>query len=239
MSATFTLDTREFQKAIREYVAATGKDSADAINRQARNFAIKCIGTSKKSKGAAAIRALKSESWWPKMIASIMSKQAGSLAGSKIFQAQAMASKRAAGIKSGKNKGSFKLDKEEQSFSKEANRLSTSILKSRTGAISFLRFFFRVLAARMTQFSKGGSIPSGKAFQGFQNQVTPATPKKLSVSMGASYGFKKRGAGSAAGAEKELQSAMTAALPATVADMTTYTEKQLSKRASQFSGKKS
>ena len=90
----------------------------------------------------------------------------------------------------------------------------------------------------MTQFAKGGSIPSGKAFSGFQSKATPATPQRLAVSMSTEYGFKKRGMGSAAGAEKELQKAMTEALPVTVADMKQYTEKQLSKRASQYSGKR-
>jgi len=238
MSAGIQLETREFQRAIQEYVAATGKDSADAINRQARNFAIKCIGTTKQSKGAAAIRALKGESWWPKLIAKIMAKQAGSSAASKIMQAQWAAQKRAAGLKAGKSKGAFKLDAEERSYAKMANQLSNSVLKSRTGAISFLRFFFRVLAARMTQYSKGGSIPSGKNFPGFRQTVVPASPRKLSIRMEATYGFKKRGTGSAAGAEKELQTAMTVALPATVQDMKQYTAQQLAKRAKQYSGRK-
>jgi hypothetical protein len=238
MSVALRLDTREFNRAMQEYIAATGKDSAEAINRQSKNFAIKCLGTVKKSKGAAAIRALKDEPWWPKMVASIMVKQAGSLAGSKIMQAQWAAAKRSAGIKAGKHKNAFKLDREEQSYAKEARRISAAILKSRAGAISFLRFFFRAMAAKMTQYSKGGSIPSGKAFSGFQSQVTPATPGKLSVVMSTSYGFKRRGAGSAASAEVELQKAMTAALPVTVADMRTYTAKQLAKRARQYSGRK-
>ena len=203
MSVALKLDTREFTRAMQEYIAATGKDSAEAINRQSKNFAIKCLGTVKKSRGAAAIRALKDESWWPKMVASVMVKQAGSASGSKIMQAQWASAKRSAGIKAGKNKNSFKLDKEEQSYAKEARRISSAILKSRTGAISFLRFFFRAMATRMTQYSKGGSIPSGKAFTGFQSQATPATPGKLSVVMSTQYGFKRRGAGSAAGAEAE------------------------------------
>jgi hypothetical protein len=56
--------------------------------------------------------------------------------------------------------------------------------------------------------------------------------------MEATYGFKKRGTGSAAGAEKELQTAMTVALPATVQDMKQYTAQQLAKRAKQYSGRK-
>ena len=238
MSVALKLDTREFQRAIQQYVAATGKDSAGAINRQARNFAIKCISSTKQAKGSAAIRALQGESWWPKMIAKVMAKQAGAAAGSKIMQAQWAAQKRAAGIKAGKHKNAFKLDAEERSYAKYARKLSSQILKSRTGAITFLRFFFRVLAARMTQYTKGGSVPAGKNFPGFQQHIIPATPKKLTLRMDASYGFKRRGSGSAAGAEKELQAAMMVALPATVQDMRQYTARQLEKRARQYSGRK-
>lgn len=227
MSTSLRLDTREFQQAIREYVAATGKDSAEAINRQARNFAIKCISATKPSKGAAAIKAIQNETWWPKVVAKIMAKRGGSEAASKTYQAQwaKMAST------------SRGMSKEEKSYAKYAAKLSKSILGQRTAAITFLRFFFRSLAQRMSSFSKGGSVPGGKAFPGFAVKVTPAAPKRLSVSMDNTYKFKKRGSKSADGAERLLQQAMTVALPATVADMKQYTEDQLTKRARQYSGK--
>ncbi len=234
---SFRLDTREFQQAIAQYSDATGKSNAESLNRAARNFAIKCISSTKKSKGAAAIRALQNTDWWPKVIAKIVSHQAGKSAGSKALQAQWANRKRQEGIKSGKHKKAFMLDAEERSYVKYAKQISNQVLRSRTAAITFLRFFFRVLAAKMTGISKGAAIPSGKNFTGFSPTVRPATDKKLSVALSNSYAFKRRGTKSASGAEKELSRAMAAALPATVDDITQYASKQLAKRARQYSGK--
>jgi hypothetical protein len=237
MSVALKLDTREFQQAMQEYVAATGKDSAYALNRGARNFAIKCVMSTKQSKGSAAIRALANEPWWPKMIASIVAKKSGASAGTKSYQAQWASRVRAQGIKMGKHKGAFKLDEQERSYAKEAKALSSKILRSRSSAITFLRFFFRVLAAKLSTTVKGGTVPPGKNFTGFSAEVLPAMEKKLSVRIGNAYKFKNRGAASAAGAEKELQKAMAVALPATVRDVRDYAAGQLAKQAKKYSGK--
>jgi hypothetical protein len=239
MSVSLRLDTREFQAAMREYVEATGKDSAEALNRQGRNFAIKCIQKTKQPRGAAAIRALAEEPWWPKLVSKVMGQAAGGGSASKMFQAQWAAAERAKRLKAGGHKGSFKLDREEQSYARAARQMSRKILSSRTAAISFLRFFFRVLAGRMSQHSKGSGIPGGKQFAGFNSSVSAARPKQLTVGLMASYGYRKRGGSTAAGTERLLQDAMTQALSATVADMREYVATKLARRAQEKSGRKS
>lgn len=228
MSAWLRLDINEFQQAIAQYVAVTKKDSAEAINRQARNFAIKCIAYSKPAKGAAAIKAIQNEPWWPKIVSKVIAKQAGQQAASKAFQAQW--SKLAS--------TSRKMSKEEKSYARLAKSTSKQLLAKRTSAISFLRFFFRSLAQKMTAYAKGGSVPGGKSFTGFDIKIQPATPGRLTVKMDNAYKYKNRGSKSASGAELLLQKSMSVALPATVEDMKKYTSDQLKKRATQYSGRK-
>jgi hypothetical protein len=55
--------------------------------------------------------------------------------------------------------------------------------------------------------------------------------------MESSYRFKKRGPGSAAGAERILQAAMAQSIAATIADMREYINRKLAQRAQQYSGR--
>lgn len=233
------LDTREFTAAMREYIAATGKDSVEAINRQARNFAVKCIMHTKKAKGAAAIRALQSESWWPKFIAKVIARQAGGKASQKAFQSQWAAAEQARRLSAGGVKGAFKLDKEERSYVRYAKQLSRKILGSRAAAITFLQFFFRVVAQKMSQYAKGNSAQEiSKRFPDFATNVLPARAGNTTVKIDSAYQFRKRGTKTSQSTERLLQEAMNKALPATIDDMKQYTEKKLAQRAAQYSGKK-
>jgi hypothetical protein len=234
-----TLNDILFKKAMAEYVAATGKDSAEAINRQARNFAIKCISSTKPSKGAAAIKSIEKEDWWPKIIAGIMLKRSGKKENaSEAYQAQWAARKRKERLAAGAHKKAFMLDKREKIYADLAQKISKAVLSQRVKAISFLRFFFRTLAQKMSAHAKGAAVPGGKEFPGFTSTVRPASANQLSVKMENTYKYKYRGSESASGAEALIQKAMSVALPATIADMKRYTAEKLAKRAKQYSGSK-
>ena len=231
------IDTREFAQALREYVAATGKDSVEAVNRQGKNFAIHCIKHTKRARGAAAIRALANEPWWPKFIAKVIGSQAGAGAASDAYRAQWSAQQKAMRDAAGR-KGAWKLTKQETSYVRYAKAMSKKILGSRTKAISFLTFFFRVLAQRMGQFTKGGAVPGGKNFPDFATAISPATRANMTLKLDSAYNFRRRGAKTSARTEKLLQDAINRALPATVQDMRDYTAKKLEERGREYSGRR-
>lgn len=74
MSATITIDTREFDRALLEYSVASKKDFAETVNRQTKNLAIQGLMLQKEAEQSA-IKAVQALEWWPKYIASILSKR--------------------------------------------------------------------------------------------------------------------------------------------------------------------
>lgn len=231
MSVTLTLNTREFQQAMREYVAATGKDGSEALMRQGKNFAIHCIQAVRKAKGAAAIRALQNEPWWAKFIAKVIGRQAGSTAAREAFQAQWSAEQKRIRDAAGR-KGAWKLDRKESSYAKYAKAMSKKILGKRASAISFLAFFFKSLALQL------GKAAPGKSFSGFVTVVQRPAPNRLFLKLDSAYAFRKRGTKTSTSSERLLQDAMNRALPATIQDMRDYTARKLAERSRQFSGRK-
>ena len=168
-------------------------------------------------------------------MAKVIGTQKGADAGSKAFQAQYVAAERARRLAAGGHKKSYMLSKEESSYAKYARKVSGQILRSRTAAISFLRFFFRVLAQRIST-TTGQPVPGGKSFSGFRPSVSPASESRLTVALSNVYEFRRRGSKSAASAERLLQTAMQTGLAATVADMRDYISKRVAARSAQHSG---
>lgn len=230
MSVSLSLNTREFQQALREYVAATGKDGAEALTRQGKNFAIKCIQSVRKSKGAGAIRALQNEPWWAKFIAKVIGRQAGGKAAGEAYQAQWSEAQKKIRDDAGR-KGAWKLTKQESSYAKYARAVSRKIISKRSSAISFLAFFFKAMALQL------GKAAPGKSFTGFATTVNQPAPNRLSLKMDSSYAFRKRGTKTSTSSERLLQDAMNRALPATVQDMRDYTAKKLAEKAKRYSGR--
>lgn len=230
MSVTLSLNTHEFRQAMREYVAATGKDGAEALRRQGKNYAIHCIQALRKAKGASAIRALQNESWWAKFIAKVIGKQAGATAAREAFQAQYSAAQKKIRDAAGR-KGAWKLDRKESSYAKYARAMSKKILGKRVSAISFLAFFFKSMALQL-----GKSAP-GKTFSGFTTVVQQPAPNRLALKMDAAYAFRKRGTKTSTSSERILQDAMNRAIPMTIQDMRDYTAKKLAERSRQYSGR--
>lgn len=72
----FELDTRQFDSAMKQYVAGSKREFADICNRTALDVARFAIKYSKKS-NKESIRAVDKESWWPKYIAKRISQGKG------------------------------------------------------------------------------------------------------------------------------------------------------------------
>ena len=231
MSVSIRLDTSQFNAAMREYLEATKKDSAHAINRQMLNFSIKGRTLTRLAEKGD-IASMESQPFWPKIVAKVIGNAAGSLASSKAFQSQW-----AAAQVSQHRKGAFKLDREESSYVKLAKQVSKSLLKKRLRGIGFMRFFFLSIAQAISAKASVGKQLSGKKFTGFVAVVRPATENKLSCEASATYPYERRTANTAKRAERLLQQACDMALPLTIADMKKYASDQMAKRASQFSGR--
>lgn len=77
MSASFHLDTRQFNKAIVDYKFACGRDWADIINKKALQLAFEAMKETGKA-DKEAIRKLQELPWWPKYIAKRISKTGAS-----------------------------------------------------------------------------------------------------------------------------------------------------------------
>lgn len=225
MSAELTLNTKEFFAALAEYVAVMNKDCAYALNRQANNLCIKAASVSPPA-NKSEIQAIQNEEWWPKVVAKVMKKRAGSEAASKIYQAQWAKLASTSGRK---------MTNEEKSYSSYARKISKALIGGRTKAISFTKWFF-IRTSREIASKAGLKGAQGKNFQGVESEFVAATTSKLFVKFNTYYSYKRRGDKTAKGIEKKLQTAINLSLSETVADMKRYVQTQLEKRGQQYSG---
>jgi hypothetical protein len=237
MSVSIRLDTAEFKPAMREYLQATKKDSAHVINRQMLNFSIKGRQLTKIAERAD-IESIQSESWFWKVVSSVIAKTKGGAAGKSAYQAQWAADAQLEHLAETGRKGAFKLDKTERANLKQASVVGRALLKKRLRGIGFLRFFFLSVAQAISAKANVGKALAGKAFTGMTAQVVPATPASLMCAASATYPYERRTAKTAKRAEALLQAICNKALPATIQDMRQYTERQMAKRAAQFSGRR-
>jgi len=72
-----TLDTSEFDRAMVQYAAASGKDFKDIVHRQMNNLAIQGIKLQKRAERSA-IKTMEGKAWWPKYVAKALKKRQGS-----------------------------------------------------------------------------------------------------------------------------------------------------------------
>jgi hypothetical protein len=229
--AVFRLDFREFDKAMVDYAAASGKDFAAACNHATMNLAIQGIKHTKAAE-ASAIQKLKGMDWWPKYVAKVMVRQAGGKAGQKLYQSLWAKEE----MKNHK-KGAWKLDKEESAYVRYAKTLSGELLATRVKATRFMRFFFLSMARAVQPFADVKAMPSGKSFAGMTATAKPATRERPICHVEASYDYKKRSDKTARKAERLLYGWLEKAIPATIADMKVYVERKMAERARQFSAR--
>lgn len=207
-AAGLIIDTRQFQSALRDYVAVTGKDMDQAANRQLTNWMIKSSKVARQAERAQ-IEAVKNQPWWPKLIAKVMSAK-----GLRAWRVTKRGRIRSTG---------------------EEKRVSDRLIRSRLRAITFIKAFFRAGMKSMSRYSGSSAVPAGR-FSDMRVVFRPsaaAQPASLSVS----YDYRKRGLSTAREAEHILQDALTSGLSDTVKDMRAYIERKLADRARERSAR--
>lgn len=217
---SFVLDTRAFDQALIQYAAATGKDLAEAANRQLNNMAIKSINFVKDAEKAQ-IRDLTSKEWWPKLISKIM--------------IEAKAAKWAKAVLAGK-----KVRSSGAMFTRaQAAARSRKIINTRAAATKFIRGFFLTWSnAIQSTIPNIGRLYGGanwRFFKYIKAVFSPATAGKLNANITVWYDYKKRSDKTAQGAERLLGLYTNLGIPAATADMIAYTEKKMAETARRFS----
>lgn len=213
MSVDITTDTREFDKALLEYTAASKKSFAEAANRCAKNLAIHALKETKKA-DVGAIRNLKNSkafTWW--LAWQIKRKRDGT--------AQAHNDKHF--LKTG-----FFM---RGMFRKEAIKTAIKSIGKRVQQVGFLKAYFSEMAKAVD--GKG----SGKTFNGFRPTASLATDANPTCEVSVRYDYKKRNKAASDGAETLLNAALTAAIPTTTKDMLDYVEKKLDELGRAYSSK--
>jgi hypothetical protein len=239
MSQTFTLDWREFDKALVEYTAATGKTLADASNRQTLNLAIhgmKKVAIAEKS----AIETLESKEFWPKMVASILSKRKAAMLGAMRKKLSRMSTKMSNyGKMQAVTQDIYGISSGTHFYTRdEARAYSKKLINKRLKAVTYLRFFFVSLARAVKPFVQNGKgSVAGKKFNEFETIISPATDKKPTCECTVIYRYKTRKATTAKKADALLQRTMNAVIPETVADMVKETERRMDLDARRYSAK--
>ena len=74
MASGITLDMREFDKAMVQYAAASGKDFKDIVNRQMLNLSIQGVKLQQRAERDK-IKQVENLPWWPKYVAKVLAKQ--------------------------------------------------------------------------------------------------------------------------------------------------------------------
>lgn len=133
MDATFQFDTREFDRALVEYAAITGKAWPEICNDKARDLCFRTVQFLPKA-DAAAIAALVTREWWPKYIAKRLMRQGGVVGMVGKGRKASFVSLRAF-------QGGGRLAAGHYTRA-EARALSARILSSRKRAISFMKSGF-------------------------------------------------------------------------------------------------
>lgn len=238
MATGMTVDTREFDAAMRQYAAVSEKDHADIVNRQLRNLAIHALKGTKKAQRSA-IKAITQVSWWPKYVAKVMKAKGGFFKSGAGNYNRALGSKAVQGQWAGMHSGARKMNRMESAYFKEAKKVGAKIIRQRTGAITFLRGFFWKMQQALRPVAPGEQAPQQSAiFRNTSASVSPASPGKLNASATSRYNYKFRSQKTAAGAERELYNVLRAAYPATARDMQVYITRKIQATAKRFSGRR-
>jgi hypothetical protein len=223
---TFALDDAEFQTAMRDYIQVSSKDGAFAMNRTMNNLAVFGFQEAKQAQ-AGEIERVQTLDWWPKYVAASMvrrkakqlsvrmekASRKGRVIGGKMYQRLAMLHYTRA----------------------EARKESERIIRKRSLAIGFVRFFFATLSRSMRAVTPGLMTPPSKTFRGFDVTVKPATMDNPSVTARVAYAYRSRGERAVKKAEALLQGILDRARPLLIADMREYIKRKASENARRIS----
>ncbi len=214
----FALDDVEFQKAMTEYIQTTSKDGAFAMNRTMNNLAI--FGT-EESKVAQddEIQRIQQLDWWPMYVASVMVRRKAAQLTVKMEKAT-----RKGKVMGGKT---FQRLAKLHYTREEARKESARIIRRRSVAIGFVRFFFVTMSRQVAAIVPGMRTPSSKTFKGFEVTVKPATMQDPSISARVVYDYRSRGEKAVKKAEALLSEILERARPRVIADMREYITRKL------------
>jgi len=223
---TFSLDDAEFREAMRDYIMASSKDAPFAMNRTMNNLAVFGFNEAKTAQQGE-IENLQSLEWWPRYVAAVMVKK-------KARQLSVRMEKAASRGKAMTGKMYRRLEQLHYTR-EEARKTSASIIRKRSLAIGFVRFFFATLSRSMRAVTPGLKTPSSKTFRGFDVTVKPATINDPSVTARVAYAYRSRGEAAVKKAEALLQGILDRARPLLIADMREYITRKASENARSIS----
>jgi hypothetical protein len=210
---TFAMDDSEFQKVMGQYINASSKDAAFAMNRTMNNLAIFGV-TEAKNADKSEIESIESRNWWPRYIGM---KIANYRWGGDVHK-----------------RGIPQIRKNEAMYfqnDKLKKRISKQVIRSRSAAVSFMKYFFKWMSDEIRQTIPGlPSFPS-KKFKGFQGYFTAATMDRPIVSISVAYEYKHRSDTSVKKAENILQSILDKIKPLLIADMRQYIARKMRERS--------
>lgn len=224
MSTALLLDTKQFDRALVEYAAASKKDFADVCNRQMLNLAIHGLQFTKQAE-AADITSLESKEWWPRYVAKIMVGRGVQ----KVMKAASISTRR--GASAGKRFMARAYTRA------QAQAASKKLIRKRLHAVRFLKFFFVKLGQAVQPYTKGKRT-TGKSFNKFEVNIMPATAKHPRCDIRVAYEYQKRSSKTAKRTEQLLNNSLRYAYPAVAADMHKYIQEKANKTAKQHSGRR-
>jgi len=222
----FALDDAEFQKAMGEYIQASSKDGAFAMNRTMNNFAVFGFHEAQVAQ-ASEIESVQRLDWWPMYVARVMVRRKAAQLVVKMEKAT-----RKGKVMGGKT---FQRLAKLHYTREEARKESARIIRRRSVAIGFVRFFFVTMSRQVAAVVPGMRTPPSKTFKGFEVTVTPATIQSPSVSARVAYAYRSRGEAAVKKAEALLQGIIDRARPMLIADMREYITRKAAENARSIS----
>jgi len=255
MSVSLRLDTREFQQALKEYVAVSKKDAADACTHHLGNWALQAARLVKRG-NKPAIQSLYKAEWWYRYVEKVIQKRGFTFTGRR----KAKGDERSVGWRdpatgkwhaTRKSVGTRRTiggETENGGSRKDRGRVSRALLKRRAAtvfslvaALSYCGGAMGKLLGRVGHKRTPGANPR-YIISGLVTKK--ATPTNMTTFFQAPFKGKTRetGEGDASGSAQKkvefLTAALEAARPLVIADMREYVATKLARRAQEKSGRK-
>jgi len=211
--ARLTIDTREFDRALVEYAAVSKKDWPTICNDKARDVAFRTIKYLPKALRAS-ILALATKDWWPKFIASKISRGRGFswTTGRKNKKTHVV-------------RGNYTVD--------QARAVSKRLLRDRARAVSFMKSAF----AKAGQDFPGAKGPRGKtSLTMARGKGRKATAGRQIAEVMVTY-LTKRGTKDAKKKEKIAMQGLQKGINFVTRDMRKYIARKMQQRARQYSAR--
>jgi hypothetical protein len=202
MQPTINLDTRAFQAVLKEYARHNRRDWSDICNDKALDVAFRAIPETPKA-DVSGIKALASQSWWPKYVA-----------------------KRITGKGASFRKGKAKIVIQGKGYDrKDAQNISKMIIAARSRSVAFLKSGWLPAIRRLLPLSKRPRKASTQGAKQYGVEKGTAQPAVAGDNPAAFI------VNSAIGIEKHGVAPLQRAVDGSVADMRVYIARKLEETA--------